>query len=160
MPKPSNVETGTQGRPWTHQDPCTHSCVRARESFAKGRPDPSLCPCRPLTTWLTSLNDRQVPLTIHHGRPQLGPAATDDDHDMAARHATALTLAADHTAPDWWAYVCGRTNHPPAPDQLPTVDDPDDHTGTGWPCACCGQPAEHLDHQLLPWCHLHLEEPT
>lgn len=108
-----------------------------------------------LPTWLNTLRQRGITITRQPWGITLHGPATDHDHQTAAQHAHALTIAAAGTHPDWWNTVLGRT--PPRPDlQLPTIEDPNDQLdGTSWPCSTCGTPAEHLDPQLLGWCNRH-----
>lgn len=106
----------------------------------------------PLAEWLGQLREFGARLVATgrvitvHGRPM-----TDTDRQVIARHRHALLVATAGTHPEWWAYVAGRTDHPPEPDEIPVADDDPD----AFACACCGAPAAHLDPELLPWCDDH-----
>lgn len=114
-------------------------------------------PTPTLRAWLDDLRDRGTAITIHAGTLTLtGPIHPHDAHQLN-RHTHALLLAAADTHTDWWHYAIGRTHTPPAPDQIPTVADPTTADGVAYACACCGQPADHLTPELLPFCDDHNE---
>lgn len=109
-------------------------------------------PTTNLRTWLTDLKRRNIRIHIT-GRiihlDGLATRATDRHHIDQHRHA--LTCATTGTWTRWWNYVTGHTNQPPNPDEIPHHQPPND----SWTCACCSQPADRLDHLLLPWCDQH-----
>lgn len=112
-----------------------------------------------LTTWLDSLKARQLTIDMAPDGPRINGRnlhlVTPHDTHQLTRHHHALQLAATGQHHAWWTHAIG---HGPTPniDDLPTVDDPDDrYGGWGFPCACCGQPADRLDSALLPWCTEH-----
>ena len=107
-----------------------------------------------LAGWLADLRAHHRRITIQHGRPHLDQPTSHDRH-MLARHQHALTIAANGTHTDWWRHTAGLTDTPPHRDNIPTVVDPDSDDRVAHACACCGQPATVIDHQLLPWCPPH-----
>lgn len=138
---------------------CTGRCTGARDHEEGARPPyyvggvPSgVHPQTTLRGWLDDLRRRRCTIQIQHGViTTTGLAARWDDRDHVDRHRHALTVAAEGTAPAWWAYVSGRTDQVPDLDDIPTAELDDD----AFACACCGHPAATLDSDLLPWCPGH-----
>lgn len=148
---PDNVSAGQD-----RYSRCTGRCTGARNHGGGARPPyyvggvpPGVHPTTTLQQWLNDLRQRHCTITIDHNVIHIrGHAAHDHDRTHVDRHRHALHLATTGTWTPWWNYVSGRTNQPPAPHEIPTADD-------GYACTCCGQPAPHLDHHLLPWCDNH-----
>lgn len=109
-----------------------------------------------LADWFNDVRNRGCTITVIDRVIQVrGIRATDLDRHHVNRHRHALELAAAGTHPTWWNHVLGRT-HRLSADDMPVVNDPRDQlTGTGWPCACCGQPADTVSPDALPWCQEH-----
>lgn len=107
-------------------------------------------PTVPLADWLNDVRRRGLTITVTDGVIHVrGRAANDLDHQQVKHHRHALTVAAAGTHPDWWSVATGKTDPHPDVDLPGTYHDP--------ACATCGQPAPHLDHQLLAWCDQHAE---
>jgi hypothetical protein len=105
-----------------------------------------------LHQWLDDLRHRNCRITIDRNVIIVhGPAAHDTDRHHIDRHRHALHIAATGTHPTWWDHISGRADTVPTDDQIPWADD-------GYACATCGQPAPHLDPNLLPWCDTHHQD--
>lgn len=101
-----------------------------------------------LRDWLDDIRQRGCTITVTDRVVQVrGVAATDTDRHQVNRHRHALELAAAGTHPTWWHHVLGRT------DLLDLDGMP--HSGDGFACACCGNPADQVDPSGLPWCQDH-----
>lgn len=109
-----------------------------------------------LAGWLADVANRSCTITVIDRVIQVrGIRATDLDRQHVNRHRHALETAAAGTHPTWWNHVLGRTDHLSI-DDMPTVPDPRDQLdGHGWPCACCGHPADTVTPDGLPWCQEH-----
>ena len=101
--------------------------------------------------WLDTLRQRRCTITLDNGTPHINGPTYPDDWPQTQRHRHALTVAAASTHPEWWNHILGRPTRTLQLDDIPTAAaDPDTFA-----CSCCGQPAAHLDWQLLPWCDTH-----
>lgn len=113
-----------------------------------------MTPTLTLHDWLTDLKRRNCHLTatgtVIHTE---GLAATWNDHLHTRRYHHALLCAATGNWTTWWNHTTQRSTTVPNPDDIPHH-----HPDGPWSCACCGQPADRLDHLLLPWCNHHVPD--
>ena len=88
-------------------------------------------------------------------QPRLDGPATPHDRAWAHRHTHALRLAADGNHTTWWTAVHTGNHHNLHTHHLPVAATDNE----AFACAGCGQPADHLDTDLLPWCPTHRDPP-
>ena len=101
--------------------------------------------------WIDNLKQRGCTINTDTRGIQIDGPTTPEDWTQLARHRHTLTIAAAGTHTEWWNHILGRPTRQLQLHDIPTAtDDPD-----AFACSCCGQPAAHLDWQLLPWCDTH-----
>lgn len=104
-----------------------------------------------LTSWIDALKQRGCNITVNGDGPTIDGRHNNNDRTNLARHRHALVVAAAGTNLEWWRHIIGQPTRTLLLDDIPSsAADPD-----AFACACCGNPAAHLDMHMLPWCDLH-----
>ena len=118
--------------------------------------DVHLCPPQlstPFSTWIATLRSRNISVNVEQdGAVNVsGSTWTSEDRTNIARHRHTLKVAAAGTHTEWWNHILQRPTRTLQLDDIPIAAD----DGEAFACSCCGQPAAHLDWELLPWCDTH-----